>query len=159
MQHKRRRSNNAVRAFLLHAWHACQEFIGYIFAQAHFAKLRACNFQALCFHNLFAVVVKRMHIKHGGFFIVNFAEIVFHPFNQLPLTVRRHHFPVSQIIECCAPQNRLFTACVHGNIAADTRRIRRSRINRKHKPSLICRFFHTASNRTHTTTHQRIFAV
>ena len=63
---------------------------------------------------------------------MDFAEVVVNPRHFEPFRVGRNHAPRSQIVQRRAPQNGFFTARVHGDVAADARCFRRSRIDRKH---------------------------
>ena len=56
VQHKGHAGDDAVCALFLHPWHARQEFIGHVFAQADFAEFVARDAQAFGRHDGFAIV-------------------------------------------------------------------------------------------------------
>ena len=96
-----------------------------------------------------------MHIKHGGFFIVDFAEIVAHALDFEPFACGVDHFPPRQIVERRAPENGFFAARVHRHIAAHAGSIGRSGIHRKHKLGGIGGFFHAPRDHARAAMNHR----
>ena len=159
VQHERGAGDDAVRAFLLHARQATQEFVGNVLAQSDFAEFAACNFQRFGFQHRFAVVMQRVDMEHSGFFVVDFAEIVAHALHLHPFALRIDHFPPRQIVQRRAPQHSFFAACVHGHVATDARCVRRSGIHGKHQPRRVCCLFHPPRYHARTAHDDGVFAV
>ena len=159
VQHERGTGDDAVRAFFLHARQAAQEFVGNVLAQPHFAEFAACNFQRFGFQHRFPVVVQRMDMEHGGFFVMDFAEIVAHALHLHPFALRIDHFPPRQIVQRRAPQHSFFAARVHGHVAADAGCVRRSGVHGKHQPRRVRCLFHPPRYHACTAHDNRVFAV
>ena len=81
-----------------------------------------------------ATLVERCHLEFSDSDIVNLAQVVVEPLDFHPQPVRRDHPPPREVVERSAPQHRFLAAGVHGDIAADARRIRRGRVARPHQP-------------------------
>lgn len=45
-----------------------------------------------------------MHVEHGSFFVVDFAEIVAHAFDTQPFALRVNHVPVGEVVQGSTPQ-------------------------------------------------------
>ena len=100
-----------------------------------------------------------MYVKHGSFFIVDFAKIMAHTFDTQPFALRVNHVPVGEVVQGSTPQYGFFTACVHRHITAHARRIGGSRINGEHQTRLMRGFFHSAGYHACAAMDNRMFAV
>ena len=100
-----------------------------------------------------------MNIKHGGFFVVDFAEIVAHALNAQPFALRVDHLPVGEVVQRRTPQHGFFTARVHRHIAAHAGRVGGSRINGEHQTRLMRGFLHPPRYHARAAMDNRMFAV
>ena len=100
-----------------------------------------------------------MYIKHGGFFVVDFAEIVAHALDAQPFALRVDHLPVGEVVQRRSPQHGFFAACVHRHITAHARSIGGSRIDGEHQTCLMRGFFHSAGYYACAAMDNRISAV
>lgn len=100
-----------------------------------------------------------MNVEHGGFFVVDFAEIMAHALDAQPFALRVDHLPVGEIVQRRPPQYGFFAARVHRHIAAHAGRIGGSRIDGEYQTRLMRGFFHPPRNHARAAPDNRMFAV
>nr|GEU28526.1 hypothetical protein [Tanacetum cinerariifolium] len=154
--------DQAVRALFLDARQAGQEFVGHVLAQAFLAEGAAGDFQDLGLERrAFGLAacgrVGPLELETGQRRIVDFRQVVVEPRDVEPVAVRVHHAPRGQVVERRAPQHGLLAACVHGDIAADARRVRRGGIDRKHEARFLGRFRHFIGDHAGARVDGRVF--
>ena len=137
MQYEFCRGDQSVTALFLNAGQSAQKFIGDVLAQPCGAKVTTGKFQDFRLADGGPVYrVASCNLKNNLRLVVYFSEVVRYPLYLQPPAVWRYHSPTGEIVERGAPQHGLFTAGVHGDIAANGAGILRGRINCKHQ---ICR--------------------
>ena len=152
VQYPSGRRDQPIGAFLLHTGQTGQEFVGDILAEAllteaaafdleHFRTKRLVLAPALCRMGPFKLEAHQRRV-------MNFAEVVIKPCHFQPITIRVDHAPAGEVIERGAPKHRLLTTGIHGDVAADTGRIRRRGVDREHKAGALCSIGHTARDDT-----------
>ena len=100
-----------------------------------------------------------MNVEHGGFFVVDFAEIVAHALDAQPFALRVDHLPVGEVVQRRTPQHGFFAARVHRHVAAHAGRVGRSRIDGEHQTRLMRGFFHPPRYHARAAMDNRMFAV
>ena len=100
-----------------------------------------------------------MHVEHGGFFVVDFAEIVAHALDAQPFALRVDHLPVGEVVQRRPPQHGFFSARVHRHIAAHAGRVGGSRIDGEHQARLMCGFFHPPRYHARAAMDNRMLAI
>src|SRR3569623_1457167 len=163
VQNPARRRDQAVAAFLLNAWQTGQEFVGDVLAQAFLAEYATLDFEDFRLERRIALAVRlgrmrpfELEARHRR--IVDLAQVVIVARDFQPVADRIDRAPASQIVECRAPQYFLLAAGVHRDIAADTGRLGRSRIDRKYEAGLFRRIGHALGHHAGTGIHRRVFA-
>ena len=140
--------DQAVAAFFLDTGQATEEFISDVFAQTFFAKSLARDVQALGTDRRLAIGFKVIELEAGHLDIVNLAQVVVQANHFQPLRVRRDHAPGGQVVQRRAPENRFFTAGVHGDVAAYARGFGRGWVDRKNKTSPVGHVGHALRDHT-----------
>lgn len=100
-----------------------------------------------------------MNVEHGGFFVVDFAEIMAHALDAQPFALRVDHLPVGEVVQRRPPQYGFFAACVHRHIAAHAGRVGGSRIDGEHQTCLMRGFFHSSGYYARSAPDNRMLAV
>lgn len=100
-----------------------------------------------------------MHVEHGSFFVVDFAEIVAHAFDTQPFALRVNHVPVGEVVQGSTPQYGFFTARIHRHITTHAGRVGGSRIDGEHQARLMRGFFHPPRNHARAAPDNRMSAV
>ena len=140
--------DQTVAAFFLHTGQAAQKFVGDVFAQTGFAKTAARYVETLGTQRRDAVGFKVTQLETGHVGIVDLAEVVVDSHHLQPQRIRRDHAPAGQVVQCGAPQNCFFTACIHSDIAAYARGFSRCRVDRKHQTGGFGGVSHSLSDHT-----------
>ena len=147
VQDPARAGDDAVAAFLLHAGQARQELVGDVLAEAFLAELAAFDGQRLGAQQLGAdrrVAVEPLQLEGDDRRIVDLAQVVIEARDFEPVAVRVNHAPPGEVIQRGAPQHRLLAARVHGDVAADARRVDRGRVHGEDEAGLFRRIGHAA---------------
>ena len=158
VQHPTRRRDQTIATFFLHARQARQKFVGDIFPQTHFAKSCAIDFKDLCAQYRCTgrdSAVGPLQLKPHEACLVDLAQIMIKARDIKPVALWINHPPPGQVIQGRPPQHGFFTACVHGDITAHTRRIRRGGIDGKDQAVFICNIGHAARDNTRTRADRR----
>ena len=148
VHHPARAGDQAVRAFLLDAGQAREEFVGHVLAQAFLAESAARNVQTLGSDRDLAVRLEVLELEAGHCGIVNLAEVVIQARDFQPLSVWRHHAPGHQIVQGRAPEHGLLAARVHGDIAAYAGGLDGGRVHGKHETAALGRIGHSLGHHT-----------
>ena len=90
--------------------------------------------------------------------VVDLAEVVVEALDLEPARVGRHHAPRREVVERRAPQHRLLAAGVHGDVAADARRVGRRRVAREHEARGFGRLHHALRDHAGAAVDRRAWA-
>ena len=140
--------NEAIAALFLDARQAREELVRHILAQAFLAELVAWDVQSFGAHQGLAVGLQVLQLKAGHLGVVDLAQVVVQSGDFQPLRIGRHHAPAGQVVQRRAPEHRLFTARIHGDIAANAGGLDRGGIDREHKTAALGRIGHALGHHT-----------
>ena len=162
VQHPTRSHDQAVGAFLLHARHTAEEFVGDVLAQAGLAAARARHGDDFFRQLLAPVRIEAAQAELDGFLLVDLAQVVVEALDLEPVAIGRDHFPPCQVVQRRAPQHGLLAAGVHRDVAADTGGACGGGVDREHAASqrgcfgdALGHHARAGANRSHRLSHAR----
>ncbi len=90
---------------------------------------------------------------------MDLAQIVSDAADFKPVALWINHPPPGQIIDCGAPQDRLFSTCIHRDVAADARGLPGCGIDRKNITGTVRSLCHTLGDHAGLGVNYRHIAV
>ena len=148
VHHPARAGDQAVTTFFLNTGQAAQKLVGHVLAQALFAERRTRNVQALGAQRGLAVSLEILQLEAGNVGVMDLAHVVVDAGHLQPLGLRCHHAPAGQVVQRGAPQHGFFAPGIHGDVAANTRRLSRGGVHREHKTAPLRRVGHALRDHT-----------
>jgi hypothetical protein len=142
MQDEGGRRDEAVAAFLLNAGKPREPLVGHVLAEPFLAQALALDLEHLLALGGDAVGFEAAQAKARHRCIVDAAPVVADALDLEPVAIGSDHAPRGEVVERRAPQHRLLAARVHGDVAADARRVGGRGIDREHEALLLGRFHH-----------------
>ena len=144
VQHPARTGDDPVATFFLHARQPAEKLVGDVLAEACLAEPVSLDFEAFGAQHaravgpLAPVFPREFEGRDSG--CVDAVEVVSGAGDLEPVALGVHHPPPGEIVERSAPQHGLFSAGIHGDVAAHARGIRRGRVHCEGEPGPTCRF-------------------
>ena len=146
--------DQAITTFLLDAGQAAEELVRHVLAKPLFAKGLAGYDQLLSADRCLAIGLEIRQRERRRLHVMDLAHAVAHAGHFQPFSLRRHHAPAGQVVECGTPQHGLLAACIHGNIAAHAGGLGRGRVYGENKTTPLSGIGHALRHDTGFSPHR-----